>query len=65
MDDRVILATYSASFLSIITNPENNSHLKLLKDSSSNRINDLLRNKTIPITLYGNFSTFSDTKKRT
>ena len=55
MDDRFILASFLASFLSIITNPENNSHLKLVKDSSSNRINGLLMNKTIPITLYGNF----------
>ena len=41
MDDRSILETYLMSPLSKITNPENTSQFKLLKDPSSNRVNDL------------------------
>ena len=64
MNDRGILATYLMSPLSRITNPENSSQFKLIKDSSSKRVNDLKINKTIPITLYGNMLTFRDTNKQ-
>ena len=64
MNDRGILATYLMSPLSRRTNPENSSQFKLVKDSSSNRVNDLKINKTIPITLYGNMLTFRDTNKQ-
>ena len=64
MNDRGILATYLMSPLSRITNPENSSQFKLVKDPSSNRVNDLKINKTIPITLYGNMLTFRDTNKK-
>ena len=60
MNDRGILATYLMSPLSKITNPENTTQLKLVKDSSSNRVNDLLIDKTIPITLNNNLLTFRD-----
>ena len=63
MNDRGILATYLMSPLSKITNTENASQFKLVKDSNSNRVNDLKRNKTIPITLYNNMLTFRDTGK--
>ena len=49
------------SRLSKITNPENASQFKLVKDSNSNRVNDLKINKTIPYTLYNNMLTFRDT----
>ena len=64
MNDRGILATYLISPLSRITNPENSSQFKLVKDPSSNRVNDLKINKTIPITSYGNMLTFRDTNKQ-
>ena len=64
MNDRGILATYLMSPLSRITNPENSSQFKLVKDPSSNRVNDLKINKTIPFTLYGNMLTFRDTNKQ-
>ena len=64
MNDRGILATYLMSPLSRITNPENSNQFKLVKDPSSNRVNDLKINKTIPITLYGNMLTFCDTNKQ-
>ena len=64
MNDRGILATYLMSPLSRITNPENASQFKLVKDPSSNRVNDLKINKSIPITLYGNMLTFRDTNKQ-
>ena len=64
MNDRGILAAYLMSPLSRITNPENSSQFKLVKDPSSNRVYDLKVNKTIPITLYGNMLTFRDTNKQ-
>ena len=63
MNDRGILASYLMSPLSKITNPENTTQFKLVKDSSSNRVNDLLIHDTIPITLYNNLLTFRDTGK--
>ena len=63
MNDRGILATYLMSPLSKITNPENTSQFKLVKDSSSNRVNDLKIHNSIPITSYGNILTFRDTGK--
>ena len=64
MNDRGILATYLLSPLSRITNPENYSQFKLVKDPNSNRVNDLLMKNKIPITLYGNMLTFRDTNKQ-
>ena len=63
MNDRGIFASYLLSPLSKITNPENTSHFKLVKDSTSNRVNDLLIHNTIPITLHDNCLTFRDTNK--
>ena len=63
MNDRGILATYLMSPLSKITNPENTTQFKLVKDSSPNRVDDLLIKNTIPITLYNNLVTFHDTGK--
>ena len=63
MKDRGILATYLMSPLSKLTNPENDSQFKLVKDSNSNRVNDLLFKNKIPVTLYGNILTFRDTGK--
>ena len=51
MNDRGILATYLMSPLSKITNPENTTQFKLVKDVNSNRVNDLNINNSIPITL--------------
>ena len=64
MNDRGILATYLISPLSRITNRENSSQFKLVKDPSSNRVNDLKIHNSIPITLYGNMLTFRDTNKQ-
>ena len=63
MNDRGILATYLMSPLSKITNPENSSQFKLIKDHNSNRVNDLLIKNTIPMTLYNNILVFRDTGK--
>ena len=58
MNDRGILASYLLSPSSKITNPENTSQFKLVKDHNSNRVNDLLMKNKIPITLYGNILIF-------
>ena len=60
MIDRDIKASYLLFPLSKITNPEKTTQFKLVKDSISNRVNDLLLHNSIPITLYDNFSTFRD-----
>ena len=62
--DRGILASYLMSPLSKITNLENTSQFKLVKDSTSNRVNDLKKNKTIPVILHDNLLTFRDTNKQ-
>ena len=64
MNDRGILATYLMSPLSKITNPENTTQFKLIKDSTSNRVNDLKINNSKPITLYINLLAFRDTNKQ-
>ena len=61
MNDRGILASYLMSPLSKFINPENSSQFKLVKDSNSNRINDLLTHNTIPVTFHKNLLTFGDT----
>ena len=63
MNDRGVLATSLMSLLSKITNPENTIQFKLVKDCSSNRVNDLLIHNSIPITWDGNLLTFRDTVK--
>ena len=64
MNDRGILATYLMSPLYRITNLDNASQFRLVKDHNSNRVNDLLMKNKIPITLYGNMLTFRDTNKQ-
>ena len=64
MNDRGILASYLMSPLSKITNPENTTQFKLIKDSSSNRVNYSKINNSIPITLHNNLLTFRDTNKQ-
>ena len=63
MKDRGTISSYFLSPLAKIFNPENTTQFKLVKDSSSNRVNDLKINNSIPITLYNNISTFRDTGK--
>ena len=63
MNDRGILSTYLLSLLAKITNPENSTQFKLVKACNSNRVNNLLIKKTIPITLHDSFLRFRDTGK--
>ena len=61
MNVRSILASYLTSPLPKITNAEYTSQFKLVKDPQSNRVDHLLLNKTIPVTLYENLLTFRGT----
>ena len=63
MNDRGISATCLMSPRSKGTNPENTSQFKLVKDFGSNRVNDLLVKKAIPITFNDNLLSFRDTGK--
>ena len=49
--------------LSKVTSLENTSQFKLVIDSTSNRVNGLLRHNSIPVTLYDNWLTFRDKGK--
>ena len=64
LNDRGFLASNLMSPLSKISNPENTNQFKLVKDSYSNRVNDLKIHNSKPITLYGNMLTFRDTNKQ-
>ena len=64
MDDRGVIESYLMSPLSKITNPENSSQFKLLKDPHSKRVNDLLIHNNRPITLHDNLLAFRDTNKQ-
>ena len=64
MNDRGILASYLMSPLSKITNTEISTQFKLIKVSSSNRVNDLKINNSIPITLHNTLLIFRDTNKQ-
>ena len=46
MNDRGMIEAQLLSPLSKITNPENTSQFKLVKDHNSNRVNDLLTHNT-------------------
>ena len=63
MNVRSLLAFYLMSALSRITNLENTTQFKLVKDSSSNRVNDLLIHNSIQVILHDNLLTFRDTGK--
>ena len=63
MNDRGIIASCLLSPLAKIFNPENTTQFKLVKDSSSNRVNDLKIDDSIPVTLYNNILKFRDTGK--
>ena len=63
MNDGETITSHLLSPLSKITNPEDTTQFKLVKDSNSNRGNDLLIHKSIPITLDDNLLTFRDTGK--
>ena len=64
MNDRGIIASYLMFPLSKIINPENSTQFKLVNDFTSNRVNDLKINNSIPITLNNNLLTFRDTNKQ-
>ena len=64
MNDRGIIAPYLLSPLAKITNPENSTQFKLVKNSSFNIVNYLLIHNTIPINLHDNLLTFRDSNKQ-
>ena len=64
MNDRGILASCLMSPLSKIPNLENSTHFELLKDHSSNRVNDLLKHNSIRLSLHYFFVDFLDPGKK-
>ena len=61
MNGNGLLASCLLSLLSKNTNLELAIHFKLVKDTNSNRLNGLLIEKTLLVTLYDNLLTFRDT----
>ena len=51
LNDTGLSASHLTSLLSKITTPEHTSQITLVRDPSSIRVNHLLINKTIPVTL--------------
>ena len=64
MNNRGLLAFNLLFSLSKIANPENTTQFNLVKDSSSNKVNDLLIHNTITVTLKNNLLTFRDTDQK-
>ena len=64
LNDRGIIANYSLSPLSKMTNSAHTRQLKVLKYLDSNRVIILLINKRKPITVYDFLLTFPDTDKK-
>ena len=63
MNARGTLASNLMSPLTKITNLENTTQFKILKNRNSDRVNDLLIRSTLSITLHDNLFTFCDTGK--
>ena len=64
MNGSVVITSYLLSLLCNFSNPEHTSHFELVKDPLSKRLNDLLKKKTIPVTLFNSLLTFRDTDKK-
>ena len=63
MGDKGLIAPYLASSLVDLLKPENKSQFKLKKDLNSTKMNELLINAGIPVTLLSNMINFRDSKK--
>ena len=63
INDEGLIAPYLNSSLVNLFEPENTSQLKLIKDPNSIRMIDFLINRSIPVTLYSNVLTFTDSNK--
>ena len=63
MIDKDMIAPFLASSLANLFEPENRSQFKLIKDQNSIRMNEILMNKSIPVTLYSNMLTFRNSNK--
>ena len=55
MNERSIIGSCLVSPFSKVTNLENTSQFKLVKDYKSNRVNDILIHNTITVTLHDKF----------
>ena len=63
MNDKGLIAPYSTSSLVNLFKPESKSQFRIKKDLNSTKMNDLLINEGIPVTLFSNMITFRDSNK--
>ena len=62
MNDKGVIGDCLTSSLFSLLKPENKSQIKLLKDSNSTKMKELLMNGSITFTLYSNKLTLRDSK---
>ena len=60
MNDKGMIAPYSASSLVNLFEPEKKSQFRLIKDFNSTKKIDFLIHGNLPVTLYSNMLTFRD-----
>ena len=63
MNQKGLIAPYLASSLVNVFKPENKSQFRLRKDNNSTKMNDFLKHRGIPVTLFSNMITFRDSNK--
>ena len=61
MNDGGKISSYFLSLLSKVNNPEHTSQIKIVKDPDSQRVNVLLKFKTIPVTFCDKLWTIRET----
>ena len=63
MNDQGLIAPYLTSSLVNVFKPENKSQFRLTKDPNSTKLNDFLKHRGIPVTLFSNMIVFRDSNK--
>ena len=63
MNDKGMIAPHLTSSLVNLFKPENKNRFRLLEDLNSTKMNNLLINTSVPVTLYSNMLTFRGTNR--
>ena len=63
LNDKGLIAPYLSSSLINLFKPENKSQFRKIKELNSTKMNDILINGGIPVTLFSNMLTFRDSNK--
>ena len=63
MNEKGLIAPYLTTSLANVLSLENKSQFRLIKDPNSTKLNDFLKHRSIPVTLFSNKITFRDSNK--